>query len=305
MDLKLIENIIAIEEEQSISKAADRLFMTQSALNQQLLKLEKDLGIKLFERKWHQMIPTYAGKIYLEAAHKMVHLKVDTYKKIYDISDEVRGEISITFTPEKGSFLFSRIYPYFNKIYPDVTFKIKQAHVLKMEQMLLQQEVNLALVTYTEYSRNSAIHYEDMCEESLVLALPESHPLAHLAGNDSHIHLPPIDLTLLKDETFSLPTDDTLSRKMINHAFKQAGFVPNILFEMPSTITLHNLVKQQVCPTFFPQSYVNENDPIVYFSLEPNLTWKPSIAYLKDTYLSKIEKHFIDLYRQYTQCSQL
>ena len=51
MDLRQIENIIAIEQEQSISKAAQKLYITQYALNQQLLKIEKELGVPLFERK--------------------------------------------------------------------------------------------------------------------------------------------------------------------------------------------------------------------------------------------------------------
>ena len=50
MDLRQIENIIAIEQEQSISRAAEKLFLTQSALNQQLLKLEKELGSANFFR---------------------------------------------------------------------------------------------------------------------------------------------------------------------------------------------------------------------------------------------------------------
>ena len=48
MDLRQIENIIAIEQEQSIFRAAEKLFLTQSELNQQLLKLEKELGTPLF-----------------------------------------------------------------------------------------------------------------------------------------------------------------------------------------------------------------------------------------------------------------
>ena len=57
MDLHLIENMIAIEQEQSISKAAEKLYLTQSALNQQLLRLEKELGTQLFERRKHSMVP--------------------------------------------------------------------------------------------------------------------------------------------------------------------------------------------------------------------------------------------------------
>ena len=88
MDLRQIENIIAIEQEQSISRAAEKLFLTQSALNQQLLKLEKELGTPLFERRKHSMIPTFAGRIYLRTAHQIVDMKKETYRIISDISEE-------------------------------------------------------------------------------------------------------------------------------------------------------------------------------------------------------------------------
>ena len=60
MDLKQIEYILKIAEEQNITHAAEKLFITQSALNQQLLKLEKELGTPLFYRSrtdWHQPLP--------------------------------------------------------------------------------------------------------------------------------------------------------------------------------------------------------------------------------------------------------
>ena len=77
MDLRQIENIITIEQEQSISRAAEKLFLTQSALNQQLLKLERELGTPLFERRKHSMIPTLAGRIYLNTAKQMISMKQD------------------------------------------------------------------------------------------------------------------------------------------------------------------------------------------------------------------------------------
>ena len=117
MDLRQIEYIIAIEQEESISKAAEKLFITQSALNQQLLKLEKELGMPLFERKKRQMIPTVAGRIYLATAHQMIDMKEETYKIIHDIVDETVGEIALAYTPERGSMMFSDLYPVFHKRY--------------------------------------------------------------------------------------------------------------------------------------------------------------------------------------------
>ena len=78
MDLKQIEYILKIAEEQNITHAAEKLFITQSALNQQLLKLEKELGTPLFYRSrtdWH---PTPAGEIYLNAAKDILLIQSDS-----------------------------------------------------------------------------------------------------------------------------------------------------------------------------------------------------------------------------------
>lgn len=300
MDLRQIENIVAIEQEQSISKAAERLFLTQSALNQQLLRLEKELGIQLFERKKHAMIPTFAGKVYLATAHRMIDMKKETYKIIHDISNETAGEISVAYSPERGSLLFSHIYPTFRRRYPNVTFSIHEAHVKKMETMLLQKEVTLACLTYSQGSKHAAIEYVDTKKELMVLGLPASHPLAHLAGERSWETFPSIDLALLRDEAFALVAKSTRLRTMIDDSFRAAGFLPKVLFESSSTATVVNMVKNQVCPAFFPQSYVDPSAPIVYFTTKPKQSWVQTVAYLKGEYLTKPEKYFIELVKQYS-----
>ena len=300
MDLRQIENIVAIEQEQSISKAAERLFLTQSALNQQLLRLEKELGIQLFERKKHAMIPTFAGKVYLATAHRMIDMKKETYKIIHDISNETSGEISVAYSPGRGALLFSHIYPTFRRRYPNVTFSIHEAHVKKMETMLLQKEVTLACLTYSQNSKHAAIEYVDTKKELMVLGLPASHPLAHLAGERSWETFPSIDLALLRDEAFALVAKTTRLRTMIDNSFRAAGFLPKVLFESSSTATVVNMVKNQVCPAFFPQSYVVPSAPMVYFTTKPKQSWVQTVAYLKGEYLTKPEKYFIELVKQYS-----
>ena len=301
MDIHQIENIIAIEREQSILKASQKLFLTQSALNQQLLRLEQELGTRLFERRKTGMIPTFAGRIYLATAHQMVDMKKETYKIIHDISEENTGEISLAYTPERGSLMFSYVYPVFHQKYPNVTFRIQEARVKKMEQLLLKKEVTLAGLTYSGSFKNPDLEYLDMAEELMVLGLPKSHPLAYLAGERSWETFPQLDLKLLRNECFTLISKETRMRDMINLAFEQAGFHPKILFESTSTLTVVNMVKNQVCPAFFPQSYVEANAPIVYFSVSPRQSWMRCMAYLKGTYLTRPEKAFLRLCTLYTQ----
>ncbi len=301
MDLRQIENIIAIEREQSISKAAEKLFLTQSALNQQLLRLEKELGTPLFERRKHSMIPTFAGNVYLSSARRMLAIKRETYKIIHDVSEENTGEISVAYSPERGSLMFSHIYPLFHQHFPNVTFRILEAHVKKMEQLLLQREVTLACLTHSRENTNAALEYTDTLEELMVLALPSSHPLAYLAGKESWKYLPEMDLTLLRSDSFALISRLTKMRDMIDTAFRHAGFTPKILFESSSTMTVVNMVKNQVCPAFFPQSYVDPEAPMVYFTPLPRQSWIQCVAYLKGEYLTKPERYFIELVGKYAR----
>ena len=68
MDTRIAEYMITIQEERSLTKAASRLFITQSALNQQLKKLEQELGMPLFQRGKQGLTLTDAGKIYIAGA---------------------------------------------------------------------------------------------------------------------------------------------------------------------------------------------------------------------------------------------
>ncbi len=296
MDLKQLEYIVAIAEEQSISRAADKLYITQSALNQQLLRLEKELGLPLFSRIKHTMIPTYAGRIYLETARNMLQQKEETYKILHDISDMKRGEISLAYTPEQGSQMFARIYPIFHKKYPQFTFRISEARAKKMEILLEQGNVNLAATAYRE--KKPQFNYLFSCPELLVLALPISHPLAKLAGPESWKTFPPIDLSLLKEEAFIMLSHEARFRYFIDDLFSRAGFKPKILFEVTSTYTAVNMVKSQIAPAFFPQSYVDPNAPMVYFSLGEKLLWYRSLACRKGTYLSKAELYLAQIIQQ-------
>lgn len=303
MDLRQIENIVAIDREQSISKAADKLFMTQSALNQQLLKLEKELGVPLFERRNRQMVPTYAGKIYLETAREILARKEETYKRIRDIANEHVGEIKLAYTPEQGAAMFASIYPTFHAHYPDISFQILESRGKKMPALLLQHEVTLACTVYLKDAQDPQFEYEDFGEEYILLAVPLDHPFA------AHAHpegvpwtvLESIDPEELRNETFLLQTEETVSRGMIDDTFRTHGIVPKVLFETGNNRTVLSMVRTGQCLAFLPQSYAYQTPDLVFFSIPPHKAWYRSVAYLKGTYLSQPERYLIELIQAYSR----
>lgn len=91
MDTHLIENIIKIAEEKSITKAAEKLYLTQSALNQQLLKIERELGTALFRRTKTEMIPTQAGESTSRAHGRCSAQRAGLMRKSAILREAIKG----------------------------------------------------------------------------------------------------------------------------------------------------------------------------------------------------------------------
>lgn len=301
MDLKQIENIVMIEKEGSISKAADRLYITQSALNQQLLHLEKELGVSLFDRVKRSMVPTMAGRIYLENAHRILSIRDQTYKRISDISHEKTGEISITYTPERGSRMFQTIFPVFHLLYPHIVFRIKEARNKEMETLLENREVDLACLSYRSDNRNPLFSYIKGAREEYILGVPASHPMVRdvLPLSSPTAPLPTLDLRKLADSPFILSTEVTRGYDMEQEMLRTAGITPPVLFKTQDSSTRLAMVRQQIASAFFPQAYMDLSAPIRYFHCEPFPAWTTCVAFRKDDYLTVPELVLADLIRKY------
>ncbi|QAT48795.1 LysR family transcriptional regulator [Caproiciproducens sp. NJN-50] len=88
MDIRNANYFAAIAEEKSISKAAERLFISQPALSQQLSKLEDELHTKLFIRKKDTLELTEAGRIYLNCVYNIQYIEKQAMNKILEIRNE-------------------------------------------------------------------------------------------------------------------------------------------------------------------------------------------------------------------------
>ena len=91
MNFRIIEYIDAIGRQGTMSGAARELFITSAALNQQLLKLERELGVQLFVRAKHRLIPTEAGEICLKGIRSMLDIWEETQSELQDVAGNVKG----------------------------------------------------------------------------------------------------------------------------------------------------------------------------------------------------------------------
>lgn len=303
MDLKQLEYILAIEEHGNISRAAEALFISQSALNQQLIHLEKDLGLQLFHRDKRVLHPTQAGQIYLKNAHEILKIKKNTYSQLHDLSELKTGELRLGLTWEHGVDMFTEILPAFMEQYPGFSIKMYERNVAQQHQMILSDRLDMGFVMIRENERIDA-NYIPICHEEMLLAVPRQHPLARFAAPPGE-PLTYISLSLFKDDMFSLIYQGSTMRALADELFQEAGFQPRLLFETSMNRILQRMVSQGLCCAIFPQTYAHATDKVACFRLKYNPSWTLYLVYPKGIQLNCACQELVRLAKEYGQQKQL
>ena len=108
MNIKTLSYLVAIAETGTLSGAGKKLGISQPTLSAFLSNLECELGIDLFVRNKKQMIPTPAGRIYLDASRKILAVQEQTLQSIHQLSVKPTETIRIGVTPLRGSAISHR-----------------------------------------------------------------------------------------------------------------------------------------------------------------------------------------------------
>lgn len=306
MELRQLEYIVAIADSGSISKAAQKLYITQSGLNQQLLKLERELGHQLFYRDKHHIQMTQAGRVYVENARKILDIKKDTYSILSDIKNSDIGEINLGLTLEHGIDLFTAVFPKFNERYPNITFHLHERHVAEQHRLIVSGTLDFGLVMLAEQDRIN-LEYIPIFQEDLILGISKQHPLADRAAPPGE-PLPFMNLKHLKDDIFALMFPGSTMRNIIDPAFEAAGFEPRILIETGMNHALVRLACNGLCNTIVPYSRAIASryfEEALWFRLSPPLSWTTAITYRKNIHLSKASEYFIQLAREYGETMKM
>lgn len=302
MELKLQEYIVAIEKNGNMTEASKQLFITPSALNQQLLRLEKELGVPLFTRNRRKLVPTEAGRIYLDAAHQMLALQQSVCARLADLSACHSGTYHVGLTFEHGTDLFARIYPLFHQKYPGISVQCHQLLVPEMLDMLRRGELTLAFILTGNPSRHTDVEYRKLSEENLLLGLPRSHRFAYL-GTPPDDPCTTIDLRLLEKDSFCMALENsTMRQDLINPIFVQENIQPHVIMESSFNGFLEQLAALGMCNTIIPQSRVHNRQDIVWFYLPGQPRFQFGVTYQKGFVLNKALRYFIELAHQDAMC---
>ena len=297
MDLHLIENIVCIADERSITRAAEKRFVTQSALNQQLQKLEEELGTPLFIRSRANWQPTPAGEAYLAAARQMLLLKKDAYAQIADYAEKSSRHLTVGLIPERGIDMFTTIYPAFHAKFPRIQVEPVECRVTLMQHMITAGQLDLGLATLTQKQQDGN-EYHFMADEEIVLAVPASHPLA-TGGSPDWRYAREKKLEVFSEESFVRIYQQSTLFSLTEDLFARAGFTPHVLFSTASNLSKYRIVSLGLGCALLPTVYAINDGSVVYFRLPSRPSWQITMCSRQGAYLGKAEQAYLELCRNY------
>jgi len=285
MDLRTLSYYIAVAEELNITKAAERLNMSQPPLSSQMKNLEYELNTILFIRGKRHLQLTESGKLLYRRAKEILALSNKAESEILSMSKGMSGIISIGLVEGLAPNIAASWCSEFIKIHPQIKFRILDGNTDDLIEHLRTGLISLAVITAP--CDNSLLNSFPVGEEKLTAYINKNHPLAN-NGSDT------INIMDLKDEPLIAPRRK-YAIENIYKWFRNYKLEPKIVCEMDSYLDAAAFAEKGVGISLFAQTAFIPNNNIVIKELTGSTK---ALEYLfvwrKGHPLPSIEESFID-----------
>jgi len=289
MDIKQIEYFVTVVETGSFSSAAEELYISQSSLSKKIIALEKELGIKLFDRSKRRIALTDVGMIFhkhavkLNKDHETMMAEIGEYKK-------TTPSLSIAAIPVTAQYGITSYIAQFKKAYPEINFTLEERQASTVLPALSQYKYDLAFLRDYNIDSEALSNFSIMADKLMVVVSCE-HRFAKRKS---------ISLKELSDENFIMFTKGTLIYELSVSACKSAGFEPGIFYTASRSASIIGMVASNSRVALMMEkvlNYYNRSD-VLAIPLDQTIESKIIIAYPRDRKLSKSAKTFLDFMKK-------
>ena len=252
MNLKQALYIQTIAREGNITAAAKKLYVSQPSLSQMVRQVESEYGVTLFDRTVSPLRLTYAGEKYLQAAKTMLAANERLENELREIRQENSGLLRLGISVQRAIQIMPVALPWFTMQYPKVSIDLREEGSARLEQLLEDGEIDLALAAIESVS------------PSLSYALIEKEVVGVLAGKGAAIaqQLPPgtpISLSMIREDAFVSLKPGHSVRVVQDSLFHAEGLRPQILLETDSLEVAKRVAIQagacMLCSDIFVDEY--------------------------------------------------
>ena len=286
MELRQLEYFQMASRLRNITRAAERLRVSQPNITVAIKKLEAELGIQLFDRSQKQLALTPEGAVFLNRIELALRNIQDAVLEVNDYKQLQKGTIKIGIPPMMGAYLFPKIFSSFQKKYSHLAIYLHEEGSMSIREQLERDELDFGIIIISGASHN--LQLLPMTTSQIVACVPENSPLAakdRLTKED----IAAANVIMLKEGSFL--------RQTILGKLKEQSITPNIVLESNQVVTIKGLVASGVGISFLLDMVLEDAPGVKAIPLEVPLFVDVGLAWKKDRYISKAAQSFIDFCR--------
>jgi DNA-binding transcriptional LysR family regulator len=292
MDLLQLEHFLAVVDEGSFTRAAERVYRTQSAISQSIKKLEETVGAPLFARDAPELCLTPAGKLLSDYARRMVRVRDEAMRSLDDLRRLVAGSVSVAAHESAAVYLLPGPLKSYLRTHPEIKVGIYRSRLDEIPRQVLDREVDVGFV------KDEPIFRELKCvqihADQMVLIGSPAHPLAAR---------PDLDIRDLAEEHFVLHHQCSTTTQRILQLFEQNGSRCKIAAELWSFENVKQFVREEVGFAIVPRICVRQElvDGALVEIPMPSLDWpRPTrMIYRDERYISDAARALIEIVSQF------
>jgi DNA-binding transcriptional LysR family regulator len=248
MELYQLENFVAVVEEHSFTRAAERVFRTQGAVSVAIRKLEDEIGVPLLVRDSHDCLLTEAGKKLLEYARRMIELRDRLTRNMGDFRKLATGSVSIAAHESAAEYLLAEPLAEFNVQYPSLKIEARLCDGHEIAHLVAEREVDLGF-GISQVSRHGLCS-EILHVDPLVLVVAPGHPL-------SQRHT--VSIAELADERFFMHSRNTTMIETVQQLFASHCVPLNVAARLWKFETIKHFVRTGGGVAIMPVSVVKSD----------------------------------------------
>ena len=237
---------IALAEEENISRAADRLFISHQCLSKYLKNLEQEYRVAFFERTPRLKL-NVAGEAMLEMCRKVQFLEQNLESKLEDVRQSKRGLIRLGTTEGRYRIMFPDLLVKFKEMYPDVTLQVSYATSSQLTEKLLKNELDVILMNRS-FVGHAQLDIAPLLEERMFLVISDNMLAKYLPDMYPEcletFSTEGVDLALMKDVPFILNKRSFNSRIMLDNFLAANGLHINCVMEL-TQLDLHFMMSRR------------------------------------------------------------
>lgn len=298
MEIRQLQSLIKlIDNNYSVSKAADDMFLVQSAVSQHLKKLEEELAADLFVRKGKRLIGLTAigGQVVQHARVTLASVN-SIYAIGQDHVNQNAGILRIGSTHTQARYVLPPVIKAFNRAYPLVELQIHQGTPKQLVQWAENDEIDFSICTEALAESNQLTNTPCYKWNRSLITLAD-HPL---------MDVPELTLQHLCEHPLITYVYGFTGRKTFSDTFKQANLEPHVVLSAADTDIIKTYVQEKMGIGIIASMALDDiqDENLVSRDVSHLFPWEVTrIAYLNDKFLRQYEQKFIDLVLDYIRKS--